>query len=249
VQGLITIDNVAYGAAASSCNGTPDSVVALDLTSKEVQTFKPSSGNIAGTMGPAIGPDGVVYVTTTQGELLALEPKTLKLKDTYKAGEAFVSSPVIFESQGKTLIAAATKSSIHVIDAAAPGTAVAKANGSGSVLSTWQDSAGTRWLLAPSDNTITAWKVAGDSLQPGWTSRDITSPLPPTIVNGVVLAASTGSSPVLYALDGSTGKEMWNSGKSIASAIRSGGISVGNSQVYVGANDGTVYVFGFPIEH
>jgi outer membrane protein assembly factor BamB len=120
------------------------------------------------------------------------------------------------------------------------------------------------------NGAIAAWKVAGVngalSLQPGWVSRDLTSPLTPMILNGVVFAVSSGefrandpkiaaaqraqrSSPaVLYALDAATGKELWNSGKTITSFAR-GGLSGGGSQVYLGTYDSTLYAFGFPIEH
>jgi outer membrane protein assembly factor BamB len=118
---------------------------------------------------------------------------------------------------------------------------------------------------------IIAWKLVDQkgapALQPGWVSRDMVSPLPPMVINGVVFAVSTGelrsndsrlsaaqraqrSSPaVLYALDGTTGKELWNSGKTITSFVHSGGLSGGTSQVYLGTYDGTLYAFGFPIEH
>jgi outer membrane protein assembly factor BamB len=86
-------------------------------------------------------------------------------------------------------------------------------------------------------------------LQRGWTSRDMMAPLPPVVINGVVFAVSGGASrpSVLYALDGATGQELWNSGAAIASIAR--GLSGGSGQVYVGTNDGTLYAFGFPIEH
>ena len=72
-----------------------------------------------------------------------------------------------------------------------------------------------------------------------------------SVVNGVVFAIS-GSAPraVLYALDGTSGKELWNSGATIATSIPpTGGVSTGNSQIYVAAADGNVYTFGFPMEH
>src|SRR5258708_30647757 len=73
--GLIVIDNVAYAAAAPGCGVAPDAVIAVHLTSKEVATWKPVSGSIAGSAGPAIGPDGTLYISTTEGELVALEPQ------------------------------------------------------------------------------------------------------------------------------------------------------------------------------
>jgi len=88
------------------------------------------------------------------------------------------------------------------------------------------------------------------------------SPLPPVIVNGVVFAASSGeyhgtagtpappaerisrSVPaVLYALDGTNGKELWNSGKAITSFIHSGGVWADGGQVYLSTYDNTLYGF------
>jgi len=75
----------------------------------------------------------------------------------------------------------------------------------------------------------------------------------PMIVNGVVFAVSSGarsSHAVLYAFDGTSGKELWNSGTTIATSIPpNGGLSTGNSQIYVGGADGNIYTFGFPMEH
>jgi len=260
VEGLIVIDNVAYAATGSGCAAAPDTVVALDMASKELATFKPEAGAIAGSLGLAIGPDGTLYVATTAGEMVALDPKTLKVKDTYRADGPFTTSPLIFEFKGKAVVAAATKDgSLHLLDSAALGgadhqTPLFKSSGQAVVsLASWQDAAGTRWLLGPTTGAVVAWKVADrngtPSLEPGWTSRDLASPLAPVIVNGVALTVSTGSAPVFYALDASTGKDLWSSGRKIASALRGGGLSVGNSQVYLGTDDGSLYVFGFPIEH
>jgi outer membrane protein assembly factor BamB len=139
------------------------------------------------------------------------------------------------------------------LDKTAPGS-----NGFGFVpgaLTSWQDNAGTRWLLGAGNAAITAWKVVdndGPKLQPGWVSRNILSPLPPIVVNGVVFAVAAGeyrSAAVLYALDAATGKELWNSGATITSFVKSGGLSAGGSQIYLGTNDGTLYAFGFPMEH
>jgi outer membrane protein assembly factor BamB len=125
--------------------------------------------------------------------------------------------------------------------------------------------------LAPSANGITAFKVVDrdgtPAIETGWTSREMTSPLSPVIINGVVFALASGefrtsdnkitaaqrvqrSIPaVLYALDGATGKELWNSGKTITSFVHGGGLSANGGQIYVGTYDGTLYAFGFPMEH
>jgi hypothetical protein len=155
-------------------------------------------------------------------------------------------------------------------------------------LASWEDSAGVRWVLAPvagqpgseakfsttngdiRNGAIAAFKVVEENgkptLQPGWVSRDLVSPAPPIIVNGVVFALSTGeyapaanstvtaeqraqrSVPaILYALDASNGKELWSSGKTIASFSHSGGLASGASKVFVSTADSTLYAFGYAI--
>jgi outer membrane protein assembly factor BamB len=289
-QGLVVIDNIAY-AATHDCNGAPAGVWALDIASKQLTHWQPASGDIAGSGGPAFGPDGALYVTTTAGELVALAAKGLAIQGAYAAGQAFTSSPIVFPYKERNLIAAATKDGrIHVVDAAGLETPLAKtepySNFSPQALASWQSPAGVRWLLAaPSGvsarglrfsgaithGAVAAWKIVDHNgeiaLEPGWVSQDLVSPLPLMIINGVVFALSSGeyrsddnavtagervqrSSPaVLYALDGATGKVLWNSGNTIASFVHSGGLSGGASQLYLATYDGTVYAFGFPMEH
>ncbi len=53
-------------------------------------------------------------------------------------------------------------------------------------------------------------------------------------------------SAVLYALEAFTGKELWNSGKTITSfSPHSAGLAVSTGQVYVVTFDNTLYSFGF----
>ncbi|PYV12198.1 MAG: hypothetical protein DMG07_17605 [Acidobacteria bacterium] len=61
--------------------------------------------------------------------------------------------------------------------------------------------------------------------------------------------AASSSRAVLYALDATTGKELWSSGDTITSFLHDGGLSGGGSQLYLGTYDGMLYAFGFPIEH
>jgi outer membrane protein assembly factor BamB len=296
-QGLIIVDNVAYVATVGGCGGVPNGMWALDLASKAVTSWKPNEGEVAGSAGPAFGPDGNLYVSTTSGDLVALEAKSLKVKDVYRAGQGLTSTPVVFEYKEKAMLAATTKDGrIHLLDSAAMGGAGVKSAPYSTAsdfipgaLATWQDAAGTRWILAPTagpvsadanfsasngavtNGAIVAWKVVdrngAAALEPGWVSRDLASPLTPLVINGVVFAVSSGefrgkdskmtaaqrakaSAPaVLYALDGATGKELWNSGKTITSFMHGGGLSGGAGQVYLGTHDGTLYSFGFPIEH
>ena len=250
---LTVINEAVYAATSHGCGGAPNGVWALDIPTKEVAHWTPPAGDIAGD-GFAFGPDEKIYASTTSGDLVALGPKKLEAQGVHRAAnESFSASPVVFEYKTKAIIAAPTKEGrIHLVDAAAltgagfPG-AVAGA------LASWQDAGGTRWIVAPSKDSVAAWKVAeqGDAaaLQSGWTSAEMPSPLAPIVVNGVVFAVSNSPSAVLHALDGATGKELWNSGKTMTSAVRIGGLSGSGSQIYLGTSDGTIYAFGFPIEH
>lgn len=287
-HGLVVFDNTAYVATSNGCGGVENGVWALDLATQKVAQWKSGGKGIVGSAGPAADPDGTLYVAAG-GELVALEAKTLKQKASYSAGnQEFTSSPVVFDFKGKDLIAVTSSDGrLHLLAAAALGASLDKtpafsaANFGAGALASWQDSTGERWVLAPAsgpfasgdlkNGAIVAWKVVeqngAPALKPGWVSRDLVSPLPPIVINGVVFALSSGefrtrdaqmtaaervrrSSPaILYALDGATGKELWNSGATITSFVHSGGLAGGGSRVYVGAHDGTQYAFGFPIEH
>lgn len=253
VHGFIVVDNIAYAATAQGCGGVPNGIWALDIAARQTVHWTPG-GDIAGSAGFAFGPDGTVYAATSGGELAALDPKTLQVKGSYKSGgSAFTSSPVVFEYKTKTLIAvAAQDGKVHLVDTASLSGAGHTAAASGE-LASWEDAAGTRWLVAPSKSGIAAWKLAeqGNSLtlQPGWSSREMPSPLSPIVVNGIVFAAANSSSPVLYGLDGATGRELWNSSKIMTAPVRQSGISGSGSQIYLGTSDGTIYAFGFPTEH
>jgi outer membrane protein assembly factor BamB len=119
-------------------------------------------------------------------------------------------------------------------------------------MASWQDAAGTRWIAAPSKDSIIAWRIAGQADAPvpqiGWTAA-MASPSAPIVINGVVFAVSNSPSAILRALDAVTGKELWNSGSVMTAAVRHGGLSGSGGQLYLGTSDGTLYAFGFPIEH
>jgi outer membrane protein assembly factor BamB len=279
-EALIVVDNVAYAVTTDGCGGAPDAIWALDIATGQVSTWQPASGGIAGSVGPAFGPDNTLYVTTQSGDLVTLEPKTLKLKDVFKAGHEFTSSPVVFQSDTKTtMIAAATRDGrIYVFDGAALSSPVFQSDVlvpgdkfTPGALAFWQDAAGAQYLLAKTPNAVVSWRVVTQggnvTLEKAWASPELVAPLTPLIVNGVVFAVSSGeflsndskmtaaqrvqrSVPaVVYALDGATGKVLWNSGKTITSFVHGGGLSAGGSQLYLGTHDGMLYSFGFPIEH
>ena len=288
-RGFIVVNNTAY-AAVSDCGGGAGGVRALDLTSKQLAKWDATS-EIAGSEGPAFGPDGTVFVTTAAGEMLALDGKTLEVKGKYAANQPFITSPSVFQFRQTVLaVAAAKDGSLHVVDTKSLGTEPAakspaltgKASIIPGALATFQDVGGRRWILAPvagqigadsnfpgsngsvSKGAIAAWQlneVNGKlSLVPGWISRDLAAPSVPMIVNGVAFAVANGSpaegakasgrsSPaVIYALDGSAGKELWSSGKVITASAHHGRLSAGGSQLYLGTDDGTFYAFGSWIE-
>jgi outer membrane protein assembly factor BamB len=121
---------------------------------------------------------------------------------------------------------------------------------------------------------IVAFKVEDQGgktvLTPVWLSRNMDMAEPPVIANGIVFAYGSGESNVqvtpeqglaantavqriknsthatLYAFDGETGKELWNSGDTIKSFAHWSGLSVANGRVYIGTYDSTLYSFGLP---
>ena len=283
-QGLIVFDGTAYAETVNSCGGVENGLWALDLESKKVSHWKAGATGVGGSAGPAVGPDGTIYATDGS-DLVALEAAALTVKSTYKAGAKLTSSPVVFEFKGKDLLAVtAADGTLHLLDTAKPDAPLAKsapfsgAEYAAGALASWQDGSGNRWVLAPAgpmggakNGSIAAFKVVERNglatLETAWTSRAMTSPLPPIVVNGVIFALSSGeyrtadtkmpaadrakksSNAVLYALDAATGKELWNSGSKIASFAHSGGLAAGGNRIYVGTYDGTQYVFGMPMEH
>ena len=287
-NGLIIVDGVAYAATTQGCGGAANGLYALDFESKQVTNWK---GEIVGAAGAAFGGDGTVYVAS-KNALTALEPKTLQVKSSYAlAGGEFSSTPVVFQFNGKTFVAAATNDcSVHLLDAANLSTAAATTAAAGkdsapASLASYQDANGTRWILAAHNGAlpagftgtavtkgaILAWKLieAGGkfTLAPGWASRNLVAPLTPTVINGVVFATSSGEvrapgnkadaklvvarsgKAVIYALDGASGKELWTSGTTITSFARGGALSGGIGQLYLTTYDGTIYAFGYPMEH
>jgi hypothetical protein len=270
---LTAVGQTVYTSATNNCGGVANGVWALDLANPypfpEWKSGASPVGEIAfssaGTLYVAIG-DGAAGANGYADAIVALDPKTLMPKDWFTMpGASFSSTPVIFMQGGRELVAAATKDGrVFLLDAASLGgadhkTALASSAAtttsktwSPSALATWEDAAQTRWILLPTvgaSNGIAAFKVAGTSLQPAWTST-IASPSAPIVVNGVVFALNNGSatSPaVLYALDGTNGKEIWNSGKTIKSFVKSAGLWSISGQVYVATNDAMIYAFGTPM--
>ena len=272
-QGLIIFDGVAYVETVNNCGGVENGLWSLNLESKAVSHWKSNNSAVDGSEGPAIGPDGTFY-STDGSDLVAIEAGSLKVKSSFKGSAKFTSSPVVFEFKGKDMVSVMdADGTLSLFDSAkldAPVSKVAVAGAKGYAaggLASWQDTSGTRWVLAPSASAVVAYKVVVNAgaieFQTGWTSREMVAPLAPMIVNGVVFAVSSGemrsapvaerakksSGAVLYALQAGTGKELWNSGKAITSFAHSGGLAAGGNRVLVATYDGTQYAFGFKMEH
>jgi outer membrane protein assembly factor BamB len=237
-----------------------------------------SAGNPAGlafdakgTMFAAIGA-GAAASDGRANSVVALDPKTLEVKDWFFGPDAsFTTGPTVFSYNDHELIAAATKDGrIFLLSSASLGgtdhrtalytstPSTKSTTWSPSALSTWEDAAKNRFILLPAvgeKGRIVAYRLAATSANPGlqqvWSTDDLGTPSAPIVVNGVMFVVKAGSpsSPaVLYAFDALSGKELWNSGKSITSYVRSIGIWSSNAQVYVATHDSTVYAFGFAMD-
>ena len=110
------------------------------------------------------------------------------------------------------------------------------------------------------------------SAVPAWTGNDMIMPDPPVVANGVVYALSTGgqalqngakpgdprmpydvsavlrstpvSSMTLYAYDAQSGKQLWNSGKTLTDWVHFSEPVVALGKIFVVSHDGHVTAFG-----
>jgi hypothetical protein len=255
VSDFSVVDGVAYAATTNKCGPASDGLWALDLATKTAVNWQ---GAMTGGEA-AFGPSGA-YLTAA-GKLLALDQKTLAVAASYDAGQPFSTAPLLFDYKTKVLAAAAAKDgTLYLVDSASPTVAAAKSPAGDPdpyALASWQTTAETRWIIATSASSITAWKIADRNgnlaLQQAWTSHDVQSPAAPLVINGVLFALQRGDrshNSVLYALDATTGKKLWTSGDTVSSFVpKSGGLAAGGSSIYFGTHDGTLWAFGFPIEH
>jgi hypothetical protein len=175
------VDTTLYAATSGKCGGAPDGVWAIDLDSdaKPVVSWKTNGGGVVGAV--AFTPDGTLIAaigpgqTTGDGKanaIVALDPKTLQLKDWFAHPTAeFVTGPTILRHNDKSIVAAATKDGrILLLDSASLGGSdhatpllVSKpflgagASVSADALATWQQSSGgTSWILLPASGRLSA---------------------------------------------------------------------------------------------
>jgi hypothetical protein len=273
VSNLTIVDNVAYALTEGGCGGVASGLWGIGIANdgNTAVAWKTGGGEPVGA--PAFGNDGRIYVSvrksaSTNGysnAVVALDPKTMVVKDWFSDVTAdFASTPVIFKYKEKEMIAASTSDGrIFLLDSTSLGgsdhhtplNVSALSGRTSSEIVTWEETNGTQWLLAVTSNSIAASKLADVNgalaLQSVWTSNQVTSTVPPLVINGVVFAASSGdrSRPgVLYAFDGIDGRELWTSGKTLAGVVAPGALWTSVGQVHTATVDGTVYTFGFPME-
>jgi hypothetical protein len=248
----------AIGSGGVTGNGKANAIVALDPRSLQLKDWftQPTTEFVTGPMVFRHGTKDVVAAATKDGRVILLDAASLGGADH---ATPLVASPPLFASAGA--ISAEALSTWTRAGSATAGPADPAA----------------RWILVPvsgrpsqaarttngaiRNGAVVALRVkevnGAFSLEPEWTSNDLTSPGTPIIVNGVVFALSTGRPAaagrtglpaVLFAYDGVSGKAIWNSGKSMTAFASSGSFWSALSQVYVGADDGTIYAFGFADE-
>jgi outer membrane protein assembly factor BamB len=176
-SGLIMVDGVLYTSTADNCGAVPNGVYAIDLNNETpaAASWQTGGPSVAGSAGPTVGSDGTVYVATAEhsagiaakasqtshpSSVVALEPRTLKVKDWFSApGADFNASPTVIRVNDKDLVlATANDGRLYVLDAASLGGAdhktplhvTAKYSNAGVTagVASWEDQ-GTRWILAP----------------------------------------------------------------------------------------------------
>jgi hypothetical protein len=266
VSTLNISDSVIYATTSKGCGGASAALWAIDISSTEddalpkVTSWISNVGNPVGFGGPVIGTDGTIYVQT-ESALTALSPKVLDVKGAY-AGPSAGVTPVVFQyKEHEYVVTAGRDGKLALLEAAnisVPVSETAPLAGIWGGLSSWADADGVRWVLATvggAKGAVAAYRMEDEGGKPAlkqvWTSRALTHPVPPVISNGVVFALSNGdtqSHATLYALDATTGKEMWSSGGQVTGTGSQTGLTVANGRVYFSTLDGTLWAFGIPLE-
>jgi hypothetical protein len=244
----------AIGPGRVTGDGKANAIVALDPRTLQLKDWFTQAAAEFVT-GPTVfrhGTKDVVAAATRDGRVILLD--SASLGGANHATPLLVSRPLFASGGSVSAEALSTWARAASATATSPGSE-------------------SRWLLVPvsgrpsgaraingaiRNGAVVALRVAEVkgvwSLEPVWTSNDLTTPATPIVVNGVVFALSTGrpaaagqtgSPAVLYAYDGVSGKALWNSGTSMTTFASPGSYWSALSQVYVGTNEGTVHAFGF----
>jgi hypothetical protein len=246
------------GAGRVTGDGKANAVVALDAKTLQLKDWfsQPSAEFVTGPMVIRHNEEDLIAAGTRDGRILVLAAKSLG--GSNHATPLYASRPVT--GSGGSIAGPLSSWQEGVAmpgDAGAPPTLTP----------------GTRWVLVPisgrpaatqatngaiTTGGVVAYKLGGTgttlSLEPAWTSHNLTAPAPAIIVNSVVFALSTGrpaaaggrgTGAVLRAYDGTTGKSLWDSGTTMTTYASPGSYWSAMGQVYVGTNDSTMHAFGF----
>lgn len=235
VAGSVLVDTTLYAATTGNCPGVANGIWAVDLASdaKTVTLYDAKGAAIAGSGAPTFGTDGTIYIATGAGSspvansIVSVASPALTQRDWFTVDRSpFTSNPITFQYKGKDLIVAANKDGrLYVLDSASLGGAdhktplhkslpVSSAAQASAGLASWQDAAGTRWVVvtlggpaqpetkfamangAVSKGALAAFTLVDQNdvptLQPQWLSRDLATPVTPAVVNGVVFALASG---------------------------------------------------------
>jgi outer membrane protein assembly factor BamB len=251
-------------------NGYTNAIVALDPKTLELKDWY-TARDAEFTAGPVIFTQGgkeIIAAPTKDGRVLLLDASSLG--GTNHSTPLFASPPIIASGQSLNPDGLAVWQEALAAPAGAPGPVLPGKTWLLVPITGRPQVAGAMANGAATGGAVVAFQVTNEAgrpaLQPAWTSRDIASPTSPIVVNGVVFALASGKGrasaatvpatsarpaapgAVLYALDGTTGKELWNSGATMTSPLSGRSFWSGNSQLQVGTFDGTIYAFGFTVE-
>jgi hypothetical protein len=257
------------GAVAFTSDGMLVAATSTAIVALDPKTLQPkgsfSEPNTQFATGPTIlrhaGKD-IVAAATKDGRVLLLDAASLA---GAKGTLLFASKP--FVGAGGSVSADALAAWVQTAPVAPPAPGAAPVPGGAQALPPTPIAS---WILLPvagrlaatvtaangpvSTGAVVALKIADSngslSLEPAWTSHDLSGASTPLAINGVVFALAKGQSStktpaVLHAYDGVTGKRLWNSGKSMSTVASPGSLWTGLGQIYVGAVDGTAHAFGF----
>ncbi len=235
IVGSVLVDTTLFAATTGNCPGVANGIWAVDLASdaKTVTSYDAKGAAIAGSAAPTFGTDGTIYIATGAGSspvansIVSVASPALTQKDWFTVdGSPFTSNPIAFQYKSKDLIVAANKDGrLYLLDSASLGGAdhktplsrsapVSTAAQASAGLASWQDAAGTRWIVvtlggpaqpdtkfamangAVSKGALAAFTLVDQNdvptLQPQWISRDLTAAVTPVAVNGVVFALASG---------------------------------------------------------
>jgi outer membrane protein assembly factor BamB len=260
----------AIGPGQTAGDGKANAIVALDPRTLQLKDWftQPTAEFVTGPTTFTHNNRSIVAAATRDGRVLMLDAASLGGPN--HATPLHASRPVA--GGGASIAAALATWQEMTVRPAAPA-APAAAGALPAAPPAPSVTFGTRWVLVPvtgrpaatpapngaiSNGSVVALKLTESegamSLEPAWTSHDLSVPATPIVVNGVVFALATGrpaaaagrgSPAVLYAYDGATGKPLWNSAKSMATFASPGSYWSAMGQVYVGTHDGNLYAFGF----